>query len=477
MVFSSLPFLYLFLPATLLLYYLAPGIKLKNGALLLASIAFYALGEPAYVILLVAATFSAYVFAPRIAKNRELAKGKVLLAISVAINVSFLVVFKYVPLLAKTANDIFGAFLPVPKLQLPIGISFYTFQVLTYTIDVYRGKTEPQRSFAKLLLYISMFPQLIAGPIVRYADVEKQIEDRNVSVPQISSGILCFVCGLAKKALIADHAGKISSSLLGTGAMSTIGAWLGILLFAFQIYFDFSGYSDMAIGLGRMFGFEFMQNFNYPYISRSVTEFWRRWHMSLGTFFRDYVYIPLGGNRKRQGLNIAVVWILTGFWHGAEWNFVLWGAYFGAILAVEKFLLPKFLLLKFLLPKIHLKVPSAAKWAVCFFTVNIGWVIFSNTDLLGIWHTLEAMFSYRAASFFEVSTAKQSVLFLAFCMLASTPLAKNLATRALKCPALMSPVGSVASSLAVAVFSFAILGLCTISLAASSYSPFLYFRF
>ncbi|MDR3277246.1 MAG: MBOAT family protein [Oscillospiraceae bacterium] len=448
-----------------MLYYLTPSLRVKNYVLLAASLLFYALGEPVYILLMVFASFSAFFFAKRIAARRT----KLLLAASVAVNVSCLFFFKYFPLFLETANAAVHLNLRVPQLALPIGISFYTFQILTYTIDIYYGKTPVQKSFLTFLLYVSLFPQLIAGPIVRYSDVEAQLGARTLTVEKFARGVTCFVCGLAKKVILADYAGKIADSLLTGAQPSTLGAWVGILMYTFQIYFDFSGYSDMAIGLGRMFGFEYAKNFDYPYISKSITEFWRRWHMSLGTFFRDYVYIPLGGNKKHQMLNIAAVWILTGFWHGASWSFALWGAYFGALIIAEKYVFQK----------IRIKLPAAARWLYCFLAVAVGWNIFYFTDLTKMALSFRAMFSYIPADgFLAVMTAKENAAFLLVCLFASMPAAKTLYARGLDF--LRGKSASAAGLLEAALppaYTVCLLAACSAILAGSSFSPFLYFRF
>ena len=531
-------FIYAFLPLCILAYWLARSLKAKNYVLLAASMVFYGLGEPLYIFLMLAAAGSAFSFSQLIDRYRGTRTSKVFLVISVAVNVSFLFFFKYMPLFVETASNILRLNIRAPRITLPIGISFYTFQILTYTIDVYRNKTKLQKSPLSFLLYVSMFPQLIAGPIVRYDDVARQLDKRYVDAERLASGIIRFICGLAKKVLLADYAGVIADKLLGAavagaaatgaatagagaaagaaatgaaavggaaaavggaaaasqgvlgfvreglgvtagslganagtfaGSISTMGAWCGLLFFAFQIYFDFSGYSDMAIGLGRMFGFEFMENFRYPYGSKSITEFWRRWHMSLGTFFRDYVYIPLGGNRRYQLRNIAIVWVLTGFWHGASWNFVIWGCYFGIILIAEKYLSRI----------VRVKIPAFISWVYCFSAVIIGWSVFYYTDLGQVRDTLAAMFRYRPElSFQTVGLVKDNLFFLAVCLFASMPWAKQIYERILywaegKNGQLTAVADSALSFAYMAVLLFA----CSAVRVGSSFSPFLYFRF
>ena len=514
MVFSDLTFIYAFLPLCILAYWLARSLKAKNYVLLAASLLFYGLGEPVYILLMLVAAGSAYGFAFQIDGYRGTRKAKIFLIISVVVNVSFLFFYKYAPLFVETASRLFGLGIQAPRIKLPIGISFYTFQILTYTVDVYRGKTKLQTSLTKFLMYVAMFPQLIAGPIVRYNDVERQLDRRYINAERFAAGVVRFTCGLAKKVLIADYAGSIADRLLGvaaggsgylgvevhrgvagglaeavaggirdglgmTGAagaavgglagISTLGAWIGLLLFGFQIYFDFSGYSDMAIGLGRMMGFEFMENFRYPFSSKSITEFWRRWHMSLGTFFRDYVYIPLGGNRKHQIRNIAVVWVLTGFWHGASWNFVVWGCYFGVILIAEKYL-------SLLIP---VKLPSVLSWACCFFTVLLGWSVFYFTDLTRAWDMIVAMFTYRPEpSLQTVKLITENLSFLAVCLIASMPWGKQLYGRALNWGERKnSYVAAVMDTSLSFIYSAGLLLVCSAVRVSSSFSPFLYFRF
>ena len=334
MVFSNLIFLYLFLPVCLIAYFFCPGIRAKNAVLILFSLIFYAWGEPVYLLLMIASAAVNWYFGLLIERRRK----KIFLILALVLDLGCLAVFKYAGFFMENLNAVFGASIPVPQIALPIGISFYTFQALSYTVDVWRGDVPAQRSFAKLLLYISLFPQLIAGPIVRYSDVAAQIDDRQFDASEAFYGATRFCIGLAKKVLLADAAGKVASQILDGSLASntTVAAWLGILLYTFEIYFDFSGYSDMAIGMGRIFGFKYMENFRLPYTAVSITDFWRRWHISLSSFFRDYVYIPLGGKKKHRLLNMAIVWALTGMWHGASWNFVLWGLYFFVILTIEK---------------------------------------------------------------------------------------------------------------------------------------------
>ena len=348
MLFSSIVFLFTFLPVILILYYLVPR-RLKNALLLLCSLVFYAWGEPAYIFLMIFSIIFNYISGLDIArnlKNRRAARGS--LIFNLIVNLGILGFFKYEGFLLDSLNRVLPVDIPYRELALPIGISFYTFQILSYIIDVYRQNVKAQKNFMDFALYVTMFPQLIAGPIVRYSDIEKQLHSRQESFRKFGDGAMFFIRGLAKKVLLANTIGMVFTEVtsLDPGKMSVLSAWLGCAAYTFQIYFDFSGYSDMAIGLGKMFGFEFLKNFDYPYISRSITEFWRRWHISLSTWFKEYLYIPLGGNRvstAKHIRNLLVVWFLTGLWHGAAWNFVAWGLYYGILLIMEKYFLGRFL--------------------------------------------------------------------------------------------------------------------------------------
>ena len=374
MVFSHPFFVYAFLPILFAAFFIAKSNPVRRGILVAFSLVFYGWGEPVYVFLMILTVAADYIFGRLIDSYPDGKKRKMWLIIAIAANLSILAFFKYTGFVAETINAILRTSIPVPNLVMPIGISFFTFQAMSYVIDVYRRDTEVQRSFTRLLLYVSLFPQLIAGPIVRYKDIESQLDDMRVRPFEINEGIYRFAIGVAKKLLIADTCFAAAEALYATDTVTFVGRWAGAVFFALQIYYDFSGYSDMAIGLGRMFGFKFLENFNYPYSSKSATEFWRRWHMSLGTFFRDYVYIPLGGNRRLHIRNILVVWFLTGLWHGASWNFVIWGMFYGLLLIFEK----KFFL-NFIegLPKIASEVISRVYTA--FITV-FGFAIFYFTD-------------------------------------------------------------------------------------------------
>ena len=402
-------------------------------------------------------------------RGQKLAKWA--LAGSVVITLSFLAVFKYLGFFNQNLNQIFGAELPTQIFNLPIGISFYTFQAITYVVDVYRGKAQVQRSYANLLLYVALFPQLIAGPIVRYTDIAAQLENREMTLPGFSKGITRFVTGLGKKVLLANIAGQVATSLIGgdLSKASVLGAWLGIFAYTFQIYFDFSGYSDMAIGLGHMFGFTYVENFNYPYISKSITEFWRRWHISLSTFFRDYVYIPLGGNRRHQLRNMFIVWALTGLWHGASWNFVLWGLYYFVFLAIEKLFLGKFLE----------KLPAVVGHAYALFIIVVGWVFFYFDDVSRLGQMLKLMFGFSGqAGVLPTDTVllKNHLVFFLVAIIACIPVSKLVKALLIR----FSRKGPVQESLAGAagiLYDVALLFFSTAALVGASYNPFLYFRF
>lgn len=469
MVFSSLLFLYAFLPVCLLLYFLVPGLTGKNIVLLCASLVFYAWGEPVYVFLMLAVAALNWGFGLLLEKRPE----KLWLALCVALNLASLVVFKYAGFLVENCNALFGTAFRVPQISLPIGISFYTFQALSYSVDVYRKDVGAQRSYWKFLLYVSMFPQLIAGPIVRYVDVAAQIESRESDPENVFRGVTRFCVGLGKKVLLADHVGQVADQLLGgsfTGA-TTLGIWLGALMYMFQIYFDFSGYSDMAIGLGRIFGFRYMENFKLPYTSKSISEFWRRWHISLSSFFRDYVYIPLGGNRKHVYLNLFIVWALTGLWHGASWNFVLWGLYFFVLLCIER-----------LLKKQLSKIPKPVRHVLTLLLILISWNVFYHTDLGRLRESFAIFFGFAGSGFTSETTnmlLRNNLPLIAIC--------------AVGCSAIPQFTGNVVGLLCAEkredgighkvyagltfVFDLALLALATISLAGSSYNAFLYFRF
>lgn len=464
MVFSSLLFLCIFLPTVLLAYNLSKNLTYKNIVLIVSSLIFYSWGEPVWVLMLVFSAMVDYACARVIDKFRGRWQAKAALLSSLIINLGILFVFKYSGFIVDNINMITGLNIPFNGFSLPLGISFYTFQTISYTIDVYRGDTNVQKSPLKYLTYLSMFPQLVAGPIVRYADIDKQINNRTVTTKDFEYGVYRFAQGMFKKVILANSAGAVATSLIGGDltSASALSAWLGMIMYTFQIYFDFSGYSDMAIGMGRFFGFKFLENFNYPYISTSVTEFWRRWHMSLSSFFRDYVYIPLGGNRKFQIRNILVVWMLTGFWHGASWNFILWGLYYGILLIIEKKLFGGKLM----------KLPKPIGLIYSSVIIFFGWTLFYFTDMGNIWLFLKAAFGANGTlvDLTALSTLASNIFLLVLLFVSSTPYPKNMYIRITeKYPT----IGTVCSPLLVAV----VLVISFTLLVGSTYNPFLYFRF
>ena len=462
MLFSSIPFAYYFLPAVLVLYFLVP-FRFKNAVLLAFSLVFYGWGEPVYLILMTLSILMGWVFGLLIGKYRGTKRAKLFLTASVVTSLGLLGWFKYADFAVENLNAL-GLDLALPKVALPIGISFYTFQILSYTIDVYRGNAERQKSLVNFGAYVSMFPQLIAGPIVRYADVARQLESREHSVEKASLGVRRFVIGLAKKILIANQLGQLIELYRASSQPSVLFVWMYAAAFALQIYFDFSGYSDMAIGLGKIFGFDLLENFNYPFISRSISEFWRRWHMSLGGWFRDYVYIPLGGNRVkplRYVFNVLAVWALTGLWHGAAWNFVLWGLLFAALLTAEKFLLGKAMAK---LPGWLVRVPILVVLLISFVLFNASSLSQAAADVGG----MLGLGGLPAVSAESLYYLRSYGLLLVMAVVGATPLVKNLALRLEKGKAfaLLEPVVLCALLLAVTAF-----------LVGGSFNPFLYFRF
>lgn len=466
MVFSSTIFLCVYLPLVLLGYYICPK-KGRNLFLLIVSLVFYAWGEPKYVFLMIFSILVNYIFGRLMDKNRGRQKRmKLLLVLSVVIDIGLLSVFKYTDFIITNVNAIFGSSFDLLKIALPIGISFYTFQAMSYTIDVYRDDVRVQKNLIDFGMYITMFPQLIAGPIVRYADVQDQLADRSVTTADFSEGIMRFVVGLGKKVLLANQMGAVWSDIYALGGdVSALMAWTGAIAYTFQIYFDFSGYSDMAIGLGRMFGFKFPENFRYPYQSVSITDFWRRWHITLSTWFKEYLYIPLGGNRRglaRQALNLLIVWSLTGFWHGAGWNFVMWGLYYFVILFIEKL---------FLLKALD-KLPKFFRHVYALLLIIIGWVIFASDDVSVLLPYLGSMFGANGAiGGMDVYTLLTKAVLLIICCIASTELPKKL---------FLSAAGAMNEKAAFtlkSVLMIALLALSMILLIGDSYNPFLYFRF
>ncbi len=470
MVFSSVIFLFRFFPFFFLVYYLVPR-RAKNLVLFLGSLFFYAWGEPVYVLLMLFSTVVDYTHGRLLERFRGKAAAKGILLSSVIINLFILCFFKYADFLVQTVNSLTGLSLPLLNLPLPIGISFYTFQTMSYTIDVYRGEAKVQRNLLNFGVFVTMFPQLIAGPIVKYRDVEERLHRRSVTLPDISAGLKRFCVGMAKKVLLANNMGELWTfvSAKDFGELGMLTAWLGIVAFGFQIYFDFSGYSDMAIGMGRMLGFGFPENFNYPYISASVTEFWRRWHISLGSWFREYVYIPLGGNRRglpRQLFNILVVWMLTGIWHGAGWNFLLWGLWFALALMLEKLFLGKVLAW---LPR-----AVGILYTLC---VSIGgWVLFAletPEGILGYFRAMAGMAGGVLDSTF-LYLGRQNAVLLLIALAASTPLPHMLGERISKS---RTGVGMALYSLGGKIIPAALLLLSIAGIVEASYNPFLYFRF
>lgn len=466
MVFSSTIFLCVYLPLVLLGYYICPK-KGRNLFLLIVSLVFYAWGEPKYVFLMIFSILVNYIFGRLMDKNRGRQKRmKLLLVLSVIIDIGLLSVFKYTDFIITNVNAIFGSSFDLLNIALPIGISFYTFQAMSYTIDVYRDDVRVQKNLIDFGMYITMFPQLIAGPIVRYADVQDQLAERSVTTADFSEGVMRFVVGLGKKVLLANQMGAVWSEIYALGGdVSALMAWTGAIAYTFQIYFDFSGYSDMAIGLGRMFGFKFPENFRYPYQSVSITDFWRRWHITLSTWFKEYLYIPLGGNRcglARQALNLLIVWSLTGFWHGAGWNFVMWGLYYFVILFIEKL---------FLLKALD-KLPKLFRHVYALLLIVIGWVIFASDDVGVLLPYLGSMFGANGAvGGMDVYTLFTKAVLLIICCVASTELPKRL---------FLSATGAMNEKAAFtikSVMTIALLALSMILLIGDSYNPFLYFRF
>ena len=471
MTFSSLTFTTLFFPAVLILYFICTDLRWRNGVLLVASLIFYSWGEPIWVLAMIGSTAINYVAAMLIGRASSPGLRKTALVVGAAASLAVLFYFKYAAFLVNSVTSLFGVSFSIPVLELPIGISFYTFQVLTYTVDVYRGKSPVQRDPFKLMLYVSCFPQLIAGPIVQYSDVAVMLDERESTLEGFTEGMKRFAVGLSKKVLLANVCGLIIEELpsaAGASGMSVLGAWYISVLYSLQLYFDFSGYSDMAIGMGRIFGFTYKENFNYPYISKSASEFWRRWHISLGSFFRDYVYIPLGGNRRgraRTALNLAIVWALTGLWHGASWNFVIWGLYYGVLIILEKLVLADF----------REKLPGAAQHIAALFLIVVGWTVFYYTDMGCLGKHLGAMFGIGAAGLSDPVTMavirKYTVLPL-IAAIASLPILPRLKAWLGKHEKLEG-----AADIVSLVCLTALMLLSMIFIIGQSYNPFIYFRF
>lgn len=478
MLFTSVSFLYYFLPVVLILYFALPK-KCKNFVLFVASLFFYFYGEPKYIILMIAEILVAYIgglLINRFKVTDEITneqksgnkKAKIVCIITVSIHILLLCVFKYTDFLISNVNSIFGANLQLLRIALPIGISFYTFQILSYVIDVYNGKVKVQKSFLRLATYVMLFPQLIAGPIVRYETVEEEMSNRKTTFEDFSYGVRRFVVGLGKKVLIANMLGELCEKFNVTGEKSVLFYWMFAISYMLQLYFDFSAYSDMAIGLGRIFGFHFLENFNYPYISKSITEFWRRWHISLSSWFRDYVYIPLGGNRKgmkKQIRNIFVVWLLTGIWHGASWNFIVWGLMFGVLLIIEKFFLSK---------KLE-KLPTFFQRIYVLFIVMISFIIFNASNMSEAIRNIGGLFGINVATLnnkYTMYCLKNYAVILIVAIIGATPLLKNLIEKMRK-----NKIMNNIINLLEPVFVVAILFVVTAYLVDNSYNPFLYFRF
>ncbi len=467
MLFSSIPFLFYFLPCVLILYLIAPKC-LKNTVLLLSSLVFYAWGEPRYVIWMLLAITLGYIFGLLIERFKEKKRiSKLFMILSVASSLAMLGYFKYVDFFIGNFNAITGLSVPLLKIALPIGISFYTFQILSYTVDVYRGNVAAQKNPIDLAAYVALFPQLIAGPIVRYSDVAEQLKSRTHTLEKTALGARRFMIGLGKKILIANILGELCDTFRASDDKSVLFFWLYAVAYSLHIYFDFSGYSDMAIGLGKLFGFDFLENFNYPYISASITEFWRRWHMSLGSWFRDYVYIPLGGNRVsrlRHLFNIFVVWMLTGFWHGAAWNFIVWGLFFAVLLMVEKLWLLKYLKKSRVISHIYVVV-----------LIIISFVIFDASSMGQAFSYIGSMFG--AGGYPLVSTEflyyfRSYGVVLILGIIGATPLPKKLWNRIAA-----TNIGSNIMTFAEPIALSALLLCCSAYLVDGSYNPFLYFRF
>ena len=468
MVFSTLTFLYVFLPLVLILYFLSKNRTYRNVVLLIFSLLFYAWGEPKYIFLMLAASLVAYIGGLLIHKLDEAktqTARKAVFIVTVCLLTANLFVFKYLNFTVDNLNKIFSASIAIRKIVLPIGISFYTFQILSYVIDLYRHKIGVQKNYFYLTLYVAFFPQLIAGPIVRYQTIEEEINLRHETMDDVAAGMRRFIVGLAKKVILANNIGAIATHIYSqtNDFYGTSLYWLAALAYTLQIYFDFSGYSDMAIGLGRMFGFHFLENFRYPYVATSITDFWRRWHISLSSWFRDYIYIPLGGNRcskARWIFNLCVVWVLTGFWHGAQWNFMLWGVYYAALLLLEKLFLGKFLD----------RLPKFVQWIYTFFFVIIGWVIFNSESLAQIGSTVKKMFCFAPSNMISILSSDSSILssliYIPLGLLCMLPWNEKLTFK-------NTPVRNALLNIAC----FGLLLVCIMYILSSSYNPFIYFRF
>lgn len=463
MLFTSIPFLYYFLPLVLITYFIMPK-KYRNIVLLIFSIIFYAYGEPKYVFLMLLEILVAYFGAIIIDKNSKY--KDITLVVVLIIHIGLLGIFKYTDFLILNINKIFNSHIALLNIVMPIGISFYTFQIISYLVDVYRKEVKPQENILKLATYVTLFPQLIAGPIVRYKDINKELDKKDEKLEDVSYGFRRFIIGLAKKVIIANSLGELVNILDSSVSVTIVATWLKAISYMMQIYFDFSAYSDMAIGLGRIFGFHFLENFDYPYMSKSITEFWRRWHISLGSWFRDYVYIPLGGSRRGNGIlirNILIVWALTGLWHGASWNFIIWGLYFGILLLIEKLFVKKYLE----------KIPGVFRCIYTLFIVLISFIIFSADSMNGALLTINNLF--RAEMFIDegvIYYLKSYLPLLIVSLFGVTPLIKNIYIKIGK----NKNVSKILNILEP-VFLLLLLVIVTAYLIDSSYNPFLYFRF
>ena len=467
MLFSSVSFLYYFLPITLILYFVSKD-KYKNIILLLASLFFYFYGEPKYTVLMLISAFSAYIHGILIEKFREKGYSKLFLISGLVVSLGILIVFKYMDFIIKNINYISNSNIKLLRLVLPIGISFYTFQGLSYIVDVYKKDAKVCRSFVDFATYVCLFPQLIAGPIVRYTTIEDELKNRIHSFDKFAYGVNRFVVGLAKKVILANNLGMIVDIMTKSNEKSVLSYWMVAIFFSLQIYYDFSGYSDMAIGLGRMFGFDFLENFNYPFISKSIKEFWRRWHISLSSFFRDYVYIPLGGNRVSRGrwiFNLLIVWSLTGLWHGDSWNFILWGLYFALLLIIENLFLQNILN----------KLPALIQHIYAKFFIIISFVIFNNENIKDLWSSLYNMFNFRGLDLynnFSTYYLKSYTVLLIVSVIGATPILKNIIQKINK-----NVTGQKVISTINPILNIVLLVVVTAYLIDGSFNPFLYFRF
>lgn len=467
MLFSSIPFLFYFLPAVLVVYFLAPNV-LKNAVLLVASLLFYGWGEPRYIFIMAGTVLSGYVLGILIEKERGCRHAKLWLILSCLMSLGMLGYFKYADFFIENVNGLTGANIKILQIALPIGISFYTFQILSYTVDVYRGDVKAQRNLLDFAMYVALFPQLIAGPIVRYVDIAAQLENRSSSVENVYLGIRRFLFGLLKKILLANQLGALCDHFQNADEKTVLFYWLYAVAFSLQIYFDFSGYSDMAIGLGKVFGFDFLENFNYPYVSKSITEFWRRWHMSLGSWFRDYVYIPLGGNRVTKWKwfrNIFMVWLLTGFWHGASWNFIGWGLFFAVLLVLEKMWLGKVLD----------RMPGIVRHIYVVIAVLFSFVLFNANGLSGAVSEIYGMFGgdgIRGWDSVSLYYLRSYACVFLISFLACTPLPNRLFHKITK-KAGAARVVQIVEPVLLVVMLF----LAAAFLVDGSFNPFLYFRF